>query len=322
MEWQKIICRDHTDAEFKELCFKVYEHQIKYCKVYADYVNALGRETPSELSEIPFMPISLFKTNTVLSDEYNKTAHLFKSSGTTGSRSEHYVVDIELYHASIQWSYKKFIGNVEEQVVLALLPNYMEQGNSSLVHMVDFLIKRSGNEWSKFVLNDREHIKIALKEAKKTGKQVVFFGVAYSLLDLCGSDIGLENCIVIETGGMKGRRKEVTKSELHRTLIDELGINTLYSEYGMTELLSQAYCKQDLVFGSPPWMRVTIRDVYDPLTTLESGKRGGVNVIDLANVHSCSFIATDDIGVCTDRGFEIRGRMDRSDIRGCNLLVD
>ena len=218
--------------------------------------------------------------------------------------------------------YRNYVGDMENQIILALLPNYMEQGDSSLVYMVDYLIKMTKDKNSRFILDDVQEIKKAISEAQMSNKTLVLFGVAYSLLDLCGKNIDLSKSIVIETGGMKGKRKELSKEALHSRLKKELNITCLYSEYGMTELLSQAYCKGDFQFETPPWMKIFIRDVFDPFTLIKQNKRGGINVIDLANIYSCSFIATDDIGVCTEYGFEIRGRIDQSDLRGCNLLID
>lgn len=322
MNWQKKVFKEHSAAEFEDLTFEVFRYQIKHCEVYSNYVSALERSNPGNLSDIPFLPISFFKSKRIISNEFKAVQCTFKSSGTMGARSTHELVDIEIYRTSLEWMYRKVIGDMENQIILALLPNYIEQGDSSLVYMVDYLMRRTNSELSKFILDDVETIKAHISLAQKSNKQLVLFGVAYSLLDLCGKEIDLSKSIVIETGGMKGKRKELSKEELHSKLKKELNITYLYSEYGMTELLSQAYCKKDLNFQAPPWMRIFIRDVYDPLSILHHGRRGGINVIDLANIYSCSFIATDDMGVCTDNGFEIKGRIDQSDLRGCNLLVD
>ena len=227
-----------------------------------------------------------------------------------------------MYGASFEWTYRKFIGNPENQIILALLPNYLEQGDSSLVYMVDQLINKTDNVHSQFILDDISRIKEVLIESKRLGKDIVIFGVAYSLLDLCDYGIDLNGIKVIETGGMKGKRKELSKEDLHLKLSTELRSEKLYSEYGMTELMSQAYSNEKLQFECPPWMRVLIRDIYDPFSYLGENKRGGINVIDLANVYSCSFIATDDTGISQRGKFELKGRIEKSDLRGCNLLVE
>ena len=322
MNWQKKIFNEHSATEFEDLSFDVFRYQIKHCEVYSNYVSALERSNPGNLSDIPFLPISFFKSKRIVSNEFKEIQYTFKSSGTMGVRSAHELVDIEIYRTSLEWMYRNYVGDMENQIILALLPNYLEQGDSSLVYMVDYLIKKTNDKNSRFILDNEQEIKNAINKAQMSDKTLVLFGVAYSLLDLCEHNVNLENCIVIETGGMKGKRKELSKEELHSKLKKELNIASLYSEYGMTELLSQAYCKGDFQFETPPWMKIFIRDVFDPFTLIKQNKRGGINVIDLANIYSCSFIATDDIGVCTEYGFEIRGRIDESDLRGCNLLVD
>jgi phenylacetate-coenzyme A ligase PaaK-like adenylate-forming protein len=226
-----------------------------------------------------------------------------------------------LYERSFSTIYQRFIGNPEEQVILALLPNYLEQGNSSLVYMVDNLIKRS-SELSGFILDKKDEIKERYDNAIKEKKKVVVFGVSYSLLDLAEAGIDLSEALIIETGGMKGRRKEMSKEEIHKIICQGTGVRYVSSEYGMTELLSQAYSDKEGKFTTPEWMKVFIRDINDPFAYVENGKSGGINVIDLANLYSCSFIATQDLGKIEGDQFSILGRFDNADIRGCNLMVE
>jgi len=322
MNWEDKIIKNHSVMAFEDLTFEVFRHQLKHCEVYSDYASALGRTNPRSLAELPYLPISFFKSRQIYSNQLTDVETVFKSSGTQGDRSAHYVSDLGLYRASFEWSYRFFIGKPEEQVILALLPNYLEQGDSSLVYMVDQLIQMSRNENSQFMLNDMTNIQRIVTDAQQSGKEVVVFGVAYSLLDLCDLGIELQGVKVIETGGMKGKRKELSKEDLHLKLIKDLQLKVLYSEYGMTELLSQAYSNKYLQFQCPPWMRISIRDLYDPFTLLGDNKRGGINIIDLANVQSCSFIATEDTGISIKDKFQLRGRIEKSDLRGCNLLIE
>ena len=322
MKWKNKIFKEHSLAEFEDLTFEVYRYQIEHCEVYSNYVSALGKSNPGDIEAIPFLPISFFKSKRIISNEFQESQILFKSSGTEGLRSLHELADIELYKASFEYAYQKFVGSIENQVIIGLLPNYIEQGDSSLVYMVDSLMKKSKDKRSRFILHDLEEIKNTLAQVQLTDKTLVLFGVAYSLLDLCGNDIDLSETIVIETGGMKGKRRELSKEALHKKLKKDLNITNLYSEYGMTELLSQAYCSNDFQFEAPPWMKICIRDLSDPFTLLDDNIRGGVNIIDLANVYSCSFIATEDTGMSFGNRFQIKGRIQRSDLRGCNLLVE
>ena len=310
-------------ADFEQLALEAYEYQIKHCKIYGDYVRLLNRPDPKSLNEIPFLPIEFFKQHAILSDTFDNAAAIFKSSGTGGdARSTHYVADLNVYKKSFSLAYRQAIGPPENQVILALLPNYISQGDSSLVFMVNELISQSANSLSQFLLGDLPTLKTAYLEAISLGKVPVIIGVSYALLDLAAHGEDLSQAIVIETGGMKGRREELSKAELHSVLKEKLNLSSVYSEYGMTELLSQAYSKQDGVFHCPPWMKVLIRDVYDPFQFQENGKRGGVNIIDLANIYSCSFIATQDMGRLVEEGFVLEGRIEMADLRGCNLLID
>ena len=312
-----------SPSDFETLALETYHYQKTHCKVYRDYVRLLNRPEPISLNEIPFLPIEFFKQHSILSDTFDNAAAIFKSSGTGGdARSTHYVADLNVYKKSFSLAYRHAIGSPENQVILALLPNYISQGDSSLVFMVNELISQSANSLSQFLLGDLPTLKTAYLEAISYGKVPVIIGVSYALLDLAEHGVDLSQAIVIETGGMKGRREELSKAELHAILKEKLNLSSVYSEYGMTELLSQAYSKQDGVFHCPPWMKVVIRDVYDPFQFQEKGKRGGVNIIDLANMYSCSFIATQDMGRLVEEGFVLEGRIEMADLRGCNLLID
>jgi hypothetical protein len=323
VDWSQKIFKKHDREDFEDLAHTIFQYQIKHCSVYSDFVNALDKTNPSSIEEIPFLPISFFKSKNITSDEcLNKTEMTFKSSGTQGVRSQHFVKDISIYECSFNNSFEFFVGKPDSFVILGLLPNYIEQGDSSLIYMVSNLMEKSGSKLSRFILGSTAEIPRLINEAKGEGRQVLLFGVSYSLLDLMELDIDLSSCIVIETGGMKGRRKELSKSEMHQLLKKELNISRLYSEYGMTELLSQGYCKEDLVFHTPSWMKVFFRDVSDPFALTTGTKSSGLNIIDLANVYSCSFIASDDLGIKCDDGFKIIGRIQNTDIRGCNLLIE
>ena len=312
-----------SDADFERIAMEVFHYQLKNCSVYRDYVHLLNRQNAKSLEEIPFLPIEFFKTNEIYCGQKSDKDILFLSSGTGNSiRSKHIVRDIKLYESSFIEIYLQFFGAISNHVILALLPNYQEQGNSSLVYMVDTLIRDSGNNLSGFLLNEPEEIEIRYKKACASGKKVVIFGVSYALLDLAEKNINLSEAIIIETGGMKGRRKEISKKSLHLELMKGLNVSFVSSEYGMTELLSQAYSFEDGIFSCPPWMKVLFREVHDPLTLIEGSRKGAINVIDLANIHSCSFIATQDLGRNVPGGFILEGRMEQSDLRGCNLMVD
>lgn len=313
--------------EFNEIALKIFHYQSKNNIVYSKYLELIKCKADkiTDVRHIPFMPIRFFKSFDIVSGN-KKVEQIFKSSGTTNKgRSKHIVTDIKLYEKSFIEGFKYFYGNIEEYVVLALLPNYIEQGNSSLIYMVDKFIEISKQEESGYFLNNIEETHKILKRLSGTGKKVLLIGVTYALLDLIEkNNISLSNNIIImETGGMKGRRKELTKQELHKKLKQGFGVKNIHSEYGMTELLSQAYSKDKTLYQTPPWMKVYIRDINDPLSFQNKNKTGGINIIDLANINSCSFIATEDLGRINieKNTFEILGRFDHSDTRGCNLLV-
>ena len=311
--------------EFKALSLAVFKHQFKNNKVYRSFCDLLfvHPSSISTIEEIPFLPIQFFKSRKVLSslDEIQET---FKSSGTTGSStSKHLVTNINLYKESYLKGFAHFYGNIEEYTVLALLPNYLEREGSSLVFMVADLIEKSKKAESGFYLDNMQELAEKLIELDKNGQKTLLIGVSFALLDLIEmQQFNLKNTIIMETGGMKGRRKELVREELHTILQNGFGVTEIHSEYGMTELLSQGYSKGNGVFETPPWMKILTRDTEDALSINASGKNGGINVIDLANYNSCSFIATQDLGkVYENETFEIIGRFDNSDIRGCNLMV-
>ena len=316
-----ITCEDN----FKKIALTVFKHQFKNNKVYRSFCDLIyvHPSDVTKIEEIPFLPIQFFKSRKVLSSK-NEIQEIFTSSGTTGSiTSKHFVTDINLYKESYLEGFKHFYGNIEDYVVLALLPNYLERKGSSLVFMVDDLIKKSKNSESGFYLNNIDELAQKLIKLDKNGQKTVLMGVSFALLDLVEKyNFTLKNTIIMETGGMKGRRKELVREELHQLLQDGFKVHEIHSEYGMTELLSQGYSKGNGVFETPPWMKILARDTEDALTILPIGKAGGINVIDLANYNSCSFIATQDLGKVHRNGtFEIIGRFDTSDIRGCNLMV-
>ena len=311
--------------QFEKTALKVFRFQYDNNAVYRDFCNLLNQNKQSvkSLKQIPFLPIQFYKSHEVVSNsDIPKT--IFTSSGTTGSiTSRHFVTDINLYEQSYRQAFSQFYGNIEDYTVLALLPSYLERQGSSLIYMVEDLIQLSNNPDSGFYLNDYDALVHKLLEQERDNKNVLLIGVTFALLDLVEKqNFKLENTIIMETGGMKGRRKEMIREELHEILTQGLGVKAIHSEYGMTELLSQAYSLGNGIFECPSWMQIHIRDTEDPFSYISNGKTGGINVIDLANINSCSFIATQDLGKKYDNGsFEVLGRFDNSDIRGCNLMV-
>ena len=311
--------------EFQKVALQVFNHQFKNNKVYRSFCDLLYVH-PSDITkieDIPFLPIQFFKQRKVLSS-LDEIDEIFTSSGTTGQiTSKHFVTNIELYKKSYLKGFHHFYGNIEDYTVLALLPNYLERKGSSLVYMVDDLIKKSNKKESGFYLNNLDELAEKLINLNQKNQKTLLIGVSFALLDLIEKNqFELSNTIVMETGGMKGRRKELIREELHHQLKIGFGVSEIHSEYGMTELLSQAYSKGNGIFETPPWMKVFTRDTEDALTVQSKGKTGGINIIDLANYNSCSFIATQDLGkVHENETFEIIGRFDHSEIRGCNLMV-
>ncbi len=320
----------HKDDQpaFERLALEVFKLQYENNKVYKDFTDALAinADKVNALSKIPFLPISFFKTHKVVTEIIeSKSPVSFSSSGTTQTgTSYHYINDIRLYERSFMQCFKLFFSNPSDYCVLALLPSYLEKTGSSLVYMAQKLINESKHPQSGFYLNDYSTLIQTINTLKQQKQKTLLLGVSYALLDLADMNISLtDNFIVMETGGMKGRRQEMLKEELHAILKEKFRTDTIYSEYGMTELLSQGYSLQNGLFQTLPWMRILIRDTNDPFSFLPQNKTGGINVIDLANINSCSFIATQDLGkLHPDSSFELMGRFDNSDIRGCNLLVE
>lgn len=311
--------------DFEKKALEVFKFQAKNNNVYRTFLRFLNTniENVSCLEEIPFLPIEFFKSHRIISSK-EKPEKVFLSSGTTQSlQSKHFVSDLAIYEKSFLKAFSNFYGNIKDYIVLALLPSYLERKGSSLIYMVNALIKKSEHLKSNFYLHNLEDLANTLTELDSKGKKVLLIGVSFALLDLVETyTFSLKNTIVMETGGMKGKRKELIRADLHKKLSKGFGVNKIHSEYGMTELLSQAYSKGNGIFKCPPWMKVFIRDTEDALTLLPYEKTGGINIIDLANINSCSFIATQDLGkLHTNNSFEILGRFDNSDVRGCNLMV-
>ncbi|WP_409417553.1 acyl transferase [Flavobacterium sp. PS2] len=314
-----------NQKQFEKIALKVfrfqYENNVVY-RTFCDYLKTDPQKVKS-LNQIPFLPIQFFKSHNVVSNS-NPAQVTFTSSGTTGMiTSKHIVTDVSLYEESYRKGFSEFYGNIEDYAVLALLPSYLERNGSSLIYMVEDLIKLSNHPESGFYLHNHEELTQKLIELDQSGQNTILIGVTYALLDLIEKNsFKLQNTIIMETGGMKGKRKEMIREELHKELCEGFGVSAIHSEYGMTELLSQAYSLGEGIFECPSWIQVLIRDTEDALTYVKEGKTGGINVIDLANINSCSFIATQDLGKkYPNNSFEVLGRFDNSDIRGCNLMV-
>lgn len=325
MKLENEIFNIKSEEDFLKTCLKVFRHQYEHTLVYQKYCNLLkvNPDEVKEIAEIPFLPIEFFKSHKVL-NKNDEAEVQFMSSGTTGQqRSIHHVADTDLYVKSCLHTFEKFYGSVENFTILALLPSYLERDNSSLVYMANDFIKRSQSNESGFYLNNLDELVKTLEKPEIKKKKVLLIGVTFALLDLAENySIDLQNIIVMETGGMKGRRKEMIREEVHDILKKSFNLSNIHSEYGMTELLSQAYSKGQGVFDLPEHMDIIVRDTEDPLTLLDNNKNGGLNIIDLANLNSCSFIATQDLGRKISRKkFEVIGRFNNSDIRGCNLMA-
>jgi hypothetical protein len=311
--------------DFSQHALGVFRHQFRFNESYREYCLLLGRndDNVKELSEVPYLPIEFFKKRKVTSGSQQGKFH-FTSSGTTGSiQSRHYVADIALYERSYLSAFELFYGPVSNYTILALLPSYLERKGSSLVYMVGNLIKKSGRQKSGFYLDDLENLRSTLLKLRDNNERIMLIGVSFALLEFADRyPLSIPEAIVMETGGMKGRKKEMVREELHHRLKQGFGVSAVHSEYGMTELLSQAYSSGEGIFRCPPWMRIYIREAEDPLSGPLKNQTGGVNIIDLANFHSCAFIATQDLGKQHGDGrFEILGRFDHSDVRGCNLMA-
>jgi phenylacetate-coenzyme A ligase PaaK-like adenylate-forming protein len=307
------------------MALKVFRFQYENNLVYREFCDFLKTDVQKvkTIQQIPFLPIQFFKSHEVVSNS-NPIQTTFTSSGTTGMvTSKHLVTDVSIYEESYRKGFSQFYGNIEDYVVLALLPSYLEREGSSLIHMIDDLIQLSNHPESGFYLHNYDELIEKIIQLDQSGQNVILIGVTYALLDVIEKhSFQLENTIIMETGGMKGKRKEMIREELHQELCNGFGVKSIHSEYGMTELLSQAYSLGEGIFECPSWMQILVRDTEDALSYVKEGKTGGINVIDLANIHSCSFIATQDLGKKYATGrFEVLGRFDYSDIRGCNLMV-
>ena len=330
IELQKRIFAVSADS-FNGLAVEMFNYQYQNNTIYRQYCSALKINTSvvDAVHKIPFLPISFFKTHEIKTGEFEANT-IFESSGTTGAiNSKHFVKDINLYRESFTTCFEKFYGPPENKCILGLLPSYLERKNSSLVMMTEELIRKSGNELSGFYLYDHEKLHSTLIHNEFLKIPTLLIGVSYALLDFAEKfHMQLRHTIVMETGGMKGRREEMTRQELHARIKDQLGVSLVHSEYGMTELLSQAYSKGDGIFHCPGWMKILLRDEDDPFNIIPAAAAhpksltGLINVIDLANLYSCPFIATDDIGrLHNNESFEVLGRLDGSDVRGCSLMV-
>ncbi|WP_222981909.1 acyl transferase [Flagellimonas meishanensis] len=312
-------------AAFDGLALEVFQYQYLNNPVYQTFCKHLGKSISnvSQVGQVPFLPIEFFKTHRVASTNQEPEV-VFTSSGTTGSNtSKHHIANLSLYTQSFRQGFEHFYGPVEDYCILALLPSYLERQGSSLIYMVNDMILRSKHTDSGFYLDDLKALHLKLRKLEENHVKTLLIGVSFALLDLAEQfPMTLAHTTIMETGGMKGRRKELIREELHAILKNAFGVPKVHSEYGMTELLSQAYSKGDGLFHAPPWMRILSRDTEDPFSDQSLGKTGGLNVIDLANFHSCSFIATQDLGkIYKDGTFEVLGRFDHSDIRGCNLMA-
>lgn len=318
------ILKISDDDVFNNLALDTFNFQFKHNSIYQQWCNLLNVnfEMMKQINQIPFLPISFFKTHEIKTTNF-KPQIIFESSKTTGQiSSKHLVNSLEVYEKSFSTCFKQFYNNIEDYCILGLLPSYLERNNSSLVYMVQNLITKSKHKQSGFYLNNFEHLSNTLKDLEANKQPTILFGVTFALLDFAQQyPLFLQNTIIVETGGMKGRKEELTRAEVHRILANAFNTEQIHSEYGMTELLSQAYSKQNENFICPPWMKVLVREEEDPFVVKNYGK-GVLNIIDLANTYSCSFIATEDLGLIHENNsFEVLGRMDGSEMRGCSLLT-
>lgn len=313
-----------NENTFGKIALQVFNFQYKNNLLYQTYADILHKHpgTVKSMIDIPFLPISFFKTHDVKSGMWDSKIE-FTSSGTTGlTTSRHPVFDLDFYLRHSVGCFENFFGSIKNYHFLVLLPSYLERSGSSLIAMMDHFIKLDETNQSGFYLKNEEELLNKISLLRHSHKKTILWGVSFALIELGEMfDVDLSHCLIMETGGMKGRRKELTRAELHSFMCKKFNVNEIYSEYGMTELMSQAYSLGDGYFQYPPGMKVVLRDINDPFESVRDGKVGAINVIDLANVHSCSFIETEDLGRITEKGFEVLGRMDNSDVRGCNLLI-
>ncbi|MBT6636270.1 MAG: acyl transferase [Flavobacteriaceae bacterium] len=315
-----------SSQEFEKYSIEIFNYQFEKNTIYREFCRLTGKN-PSNIRssfEIPFLPIQFFKTHKIISSNQPIKKTFYSSGSTKNNLSKHHIIDLKLYEDCFLKIFMNFYGSPSQYNIIALLPTYLENKNSSLIYMVNKLIEKSENKHSEFYLDNYKKLKEKLLYLEEGDKKTILFGVSYALLNLIDFyKFKLKKTIIIETGGMKGKRKELIKSELHQMLKIGFGVKNINSEYGMTELISQAYSIHNEKFKSPPWMKIYIRESEDPMNIKTDNKSGGINIIDLANYNSCSFIATDDLGRLDKNGnFEILGRLDNSDQRGCNLLID
>lgn len=321
----KSIFNINSEKEFKNLALDIFRFQANNNAIYKKFISLLNLniDNVKKIEEIPYLPISFFKTEKVLVEEAHQK--VFKSSGTTGQiRSQHFVKSLQVYKDSFVNGFNHFYDNYKDYTFLALLPSYIEQGDSSLTYMIDYFINNTKEKLSSFYLNNHEDLSEKIDELEKKNEKYILFGVSYALLDFKDNfPKKIKSGLIMETGGMKGRRTELTKKDLHSELKLGFGVEEIHSEYGMTEMLSQAYSNKKGLYKCPPWMKILIRNTTDPFQISSDPTKGLINIIDLANLYSCSFIATDDIGrIESDYNFSVLGRFDTSEIRGCNLMVD
>ena len=313
----------NSESDFEEMSLRLFHYQMDNNPIYAPYATLILKgKIPTNIYEIPFLPIDFFKQKQIIC-QGKAIEKVFLSSGTTGDQSKHLVAELDIYSKSYLKTFQQFYGDINNYCILALLPNYQEREGSSLIYMVDDLIQKSSHQQSGYYLNNYSELSDTIKELENKNQKTILFGVTYALLDFAKEfPQQLKNTIIMETGGMKGKQKEILKEEAYKILKHSFITENIHSEYGMTELLSQSYSKKENVFNSPPWMKILIRDVNDPLSIIGNNKTGGINVIDLANIYSCPFIATQDLGRTFDNdSFSVLGRFDNADVRGCNLLV-
>ncbi len=326
MNLENLQSRLHSldESDFKDFAISLFKYQSKNNLIYKNYLSSINCDVDSvsEIEEIRYLPIDFFKQHRVVTGKWVEN-HIFRSSGTTTeNRSCHFVKDLELYHKNAVRTFEFFYGALEKYHFIALLPSYIGREDSSLISMVQHFIDSSGSEYSGFHLESGYQVFDNIQELLASGKEIILLGVSFALLELAEKGIfDLSGVTIIETGGMKGRRKEVVRAALHDVIKTRMNVQEVHSEYGMTELLSQAYGKNGHFF-TPPWMKVSIREVNDPFALVTNGGIGGINVIDLANLHTCAFIETQDLGLINpDSSFQVVGRFDNSEIRGCNLLL-
>lgn len=314
-----------NEADFNNAALEIFQLQAEKCQIYKEYIGQLNINVDviNDIKKIPFLPIEFFKSHDVILKGHT-VERMFSSSGTTGTQtSKHLVSDLSIYEKSFRRCVELFYGDIKSVAILALLPSYLERSGSSLIYMVDDLIKTSQCSESGYFLYNHDELYSNLISLRKKNTPTILLGVTYALLDFIENyQVDFPELIVMETGGMKGKRKEIIREELHEILCKGFGVTAIHAEYGMTELLSQAYSKGSGLFSCPPWMKILVRELNDPFSYHTPGASGGINIIDLANINSCSFIATQDLGrLNADKQFEVLGRFDQSDVRGCNLMI-